>query len=332
MLVLGVDGGGTKTNAWIADCEPQVGLPRLKVIGKGKSGPSNPRSVGFETAFENLRMAIDAARVQVSSLSTPIRVACLSLAGAGRRDEQSKLIEWAHSRSLAQHIVVVDDVEPLELAAEYEANAATNSEPCDARRWSQSITLVAGTGSIACGKNMRLERARVGGWGYLLGDEGSGFSIGLSGLQSVCRAHDGNGPKTSLSKSLLSELELQETTQLVQFIYQTPLPRDRIAKLAGVVIESATSDEVAAGIVETAIDSLADLVQALMQRLCLLPMEYSLGLSGGVLVHHPRIVQQLMARLQVRESSPNVYQLVSEPTYGAVLVAARAAISEGRSN
>ncbi|MEQ1826362.1 MAG: BadF/BadG/BcrA/BcrD ATPase family protein [Pirellula sp.] len=326
--LLGVDGGGTKTSAWIAVVEGMGSVPKLRVTGQGNAGPSNPRSVGFDVAIANLSLAIDAAKKRASLEGVPLAIACLGLAGAGRSEEQQKILAWATSQSLAAETIVVDDVEPLALAAEYQDRYLRDDsighprEPDVKVSWEQSVTLVAGTGSIACGKNTDGQRARVGGWGYLLGDEGSGFAIGLAGLQAICRAHDGSGPKTVLSSILLDRLELESPIQLVGYLYQSILPRDSVAKLAENVISSAFNDPVASSIVSSAIDSLVNLVRSVVQKLRLAKEAYSLALSGGVLSHHQCVIDALMVQLKNAEISPRDWQLVREPTYGPLIIAA----------
>jgi len=325
--VLAVDGGGTKTIAWIAKVLPNDGplIGNIEVVGRGYSGPSNPRSAGFFQAISNLVIAIVAAFEDASIDLDSLSVACLSLAGVGRAEEKSELMEWAESRQLAKKIMIVDDVEPLVLAAEYEqeqafAFSAENQVPSD---WGKSITLVVGTGSIACGVNANNERVRAGGWGYLLGDEGSGFAIGLAGLQAVCRAHDQTGPETELESALLAQLGFVSATQLVAFVYQLPLPRVEIAKLAEVVIEVSERDPVAAQIIDSAVDSMATLIGVLVKRLRLVPSVFSLALSGGIVCHHSSVVNRLLVELTRRECAPGRTQVIREAINGPLVLAAR---------
>ena len=325
--VLAVDGGGTKTIAWIAKVLPNDGqlIGKIEVVGRGYSGPSNPRSAGFLLATGNLGVAIVAALEDASIAMDSLSVACLSLAGAGRQAEKCELMEWAEERQLAKKIIIVDDVEPLVLAAEYEqelafALSAENQVPSD---WGKSITLVVGTGSIACGVNANNERIRAGGWGYLLGDEGSGFAIGLAGLQAVCRAHDQTSPETELGSAMLAQLGFASATQLVAFVYQLPLPRVEIAKLAEVVIEVSERDSVAAQIMKSAVDSMATLIGVLVKRLRLEPSEFSLALSGGIVCHPSSVVNSLLVELTRRECAPGRILVIRQPINGPLVLAAR---------
>ncbi len=320
--VLAVDGGGSKTIAWIADVLPSNGPCGLKllVIGRGVSGPSNPRSVGFEAAFDNLDVAVKAALEQAAIDSTSIRVACLSLAGAGRVEEQNQVRAWADARRLANYMMVVDDVEPLRLAALYEQQISPSAVRSN---WEQSVTLVVGTGSIACGRNGENRSARVGGWGYLLGDEGSGFAIGLAGLQAVCRSHDRGEALTPFQNALLQELGLSNPTSLIGFIYKSPLPRAQVAALSQIVLNHAEQDPVAGNIVGDSIEAMVHMVTTTAHRLGLNHLTYSLALSGGILSNHSSIVARLLDELQRGRQAPRAVHLVREPVYGPLLMAAQ---------
>lgn len=325
--ILSVDGGGTKTIAWIAKVMPNDGplSGKMDVVGRGFSGPSNPRSVGFLRAISNLDLAIFAALEDASIAVDSLSVACLSLAGVGRPDEKSEVMEWAEGRQLAKKILIVEDIEPMALAAEYEQELdfAHSSEQPIPSNWGQSVTLVVGTGSIACGVNANQERIRAGGWGYLLGDEGSGFAIGLAGLQAVCRAHDQMGTETELESAMLAPLGFASVTQLVAFVYQTPLPRAEIAKLAEVVIEVSERDSVAAQIIDSAVDSMANLIGVVVKRLRLEPNEVSLALSGGILQHHASMVDRLLTILSRGIGTPRTIHVIRQPIHGSLVLAAR---------
>jgi N-acetylglucosamine kinase-like BadF-type ATPase len=322
--ILGVDGGGSKTIAWIADVVPSSGHRKfeLEVIGRGHAGPSNPRSVGFDAAFANLDAAIAMASGQMREIElrndAAIKTACLSLAGAGRKEEQDRIRKWADANDLAEQTIVIDDVEPLRLAAMHEQSQLGDSTP---ESWENSITLVVGTGSIACGRNREQISIRAGGWGYLLGDEGSGFSIGLAGLQSICKAHDRGDAATAFQKAMLQRVGLSSSTELVPFMYQTPLPRAQVAELSEVVIGYATSDPTAENILTNAIVATTELVSTAAKRLELGHQSYSLALSGGIVGNHPTVVARLMHALELQQLTPIAVHIVREPIYGALTLA-----------
>src|SRR5689334_7188097 len=152
-LVIGVDGGGTKTSAWLARLSPSCHGP----LGRGQAGPGNPRAVGFETAPRNIGLAIDEAFAAAGIPPVTLARACLALAGADRPAERAQLEAWGSQRHLAEQLIVTNDAEPI-LAA-----GAENG-------W--GVALICGTGSFAFARNAAGQTARCGGWGYLLGDEG----------------------------------------------------------------------------------------------------------------------------------------------------------------
>lgn len=320
--VLGIDGGGTKTKACIAIANQDAKSMHLEILGLGQSGASNPRSVGFDSCFAELEKAILEAR-RNSHYHSQFDAACISLAGAGRREEQERLQLWANQIQIATRIHVADDVEPIAIAAEYESQTIYPTHADS--RWEQSITLIAGTGSIACGKNSNGLRVRAGGWGYLLGDAGSGFSIGLAGMQAVCHAVDGTGPITRLSDMILGHLGLDSPNQLVGFIYRSPIPKDEVAKLAPMVVECAVTDTVAANIIHSQVRALSNLILAVSRRLGIEQHSYSLAMSGGLMSHHPFLVDSLLSILKLEGMQPLTHHVVVEPTYGSLMLAAQAA-------
>lgn len=138
------------------------------------------------------------------------------------------------------------------------------------------VVLVAGTGSVAYGMDAEGREARAGGWGYLLGDEGSAYDLGRRGLAAVLRAHDGTGPPTALRDVLLARLQVQDAEAVLERVYPVPgeavVPardaRELLAALAGAVLATAQrGDPVAVRIVDEAAAGLAALVVAVGRRL-----------------------------------------------------------------
>ena len=107
-LVLGIDGGGTKTAAWLSAVDAST---NERPLGRGMSGPGNPRAVGFESAFANIDLAVDHAFKDAATPRTKVRGACLALAGADRPVERDRLAKWCESKALAEHIVLTNDDE-----------------------------------------------------------------------------------------------------------------------------------------------------------------------------------------------------------------------------
>jgi N-acetylglucosamine kinase-like BadF-type ATPase len=308
-LVLGIDGGGTKTAVWLSTVNSGPDDPPL---GCGASGPGNPRSAGFEVAFCNIEAAVAAAFDDAGVSKRAVRTACLALAGADRPVERDRLNQWCAEKGLAERVVLTNDADPL-LAAGSPDN------------W--GIALIAGTGSIAFGRDRAGQTARCGGWGYLLGDEGSGYAIALAGLREATRAADGRSAPTKLLALFQKRLQVSTPQGLIEAIYRPEVSRQQIADLSDVVFEAAESnDKAAIRLVETAAVELAELVRTLVHQLQLPPDQFPLALAGGLLLHHNLLrtgVQKQMARHDV---APEKVTLVPDPVRGAVILARRATL------
>jgi len=309
-LVIGVDGGGTKTLAWIA---PQGDVTNTTIFGRGAAGPGNPRAAGFDTAQANIQAAIEAAFADAKLPQMAVAAACFGLAGAGREIEQARISSWAEQQGIAQKIRVCGDAEPV-LAA-----ASPNN---------RGVALICGTGSLAWGRNIAGHVARSGGWGYLLGDEGSGYQIARAALVAALQAADGRGQPTVLLDRLLSALGAQFPEELVELVYSPQMSRERMASLAAIALTVAPDDAVARMIVESAAKDLAKMVTAVCRRLQIRGGDYPLALAGSVILNQPLLREQLDAQLQNYEFGPASIWPVPEPVRGAVALARLLAIGE----
>jgi N-acetylmuramic acid 6-phosphate etherase len=305
-LCLGVDGGGTHTVALLTRAE--VGADgRWTLLGRGEAGPSNLQAIGAARALEALDQAVAGAFAAAGLARTPAAVACLGLAGAGRPDDQALIAQWAARVNLAAAVEVTGDA-PLLLAA---------GTPLG---W--GAALIAGTGSMAFVRDQTGRTARAGGWGYLLGDEGSGYALVVAALQACAHMVDGRGPATALLERFLSRMGLAEPQQLVGAVYQGALDRTALAGLAPIVFEAADAgDEVATGIVKEGAEQLAATVVAAARQLNLALAPLPLALAGGVLVASPGFTEKVLGALACRGLRAEPVTLVREPAEGAVRLA-----------
>jgi N-acetylglucosamine kinase-like BadF-type ATPase len=190
------------------------------------------------------------------------------------------------------------------------------------------IALISGTGSLAYGEAPDGRSARAGGWGYLLGDEGSGYAIGLAALRAVARAADGRGPQTALTSSVLAHWGLSQPQNLVQYVYEPrrDIGRAEIAALAPLV-EAATEDAVAHAILRQAGQELALSLKAVAQQLGLVGSARAIpcALAGSVLVQGRRVTAALLeAALEAAAEmglTLDPVTLVAEPALGALKLA-----------
>lgn len=307
-LILGIDGGGTKTIAWLAR-RSDADTP--EVIGRGRSAAANPQAVGFERALENLDRAVDAACRAADAPPEPLAAAVLALAGSDRDENRLALIRWAEDRRLTRRFRVVDDAQPVLAAGTPDG-------------W--GVALIAGTGSLAFGQTTGGRTARSGGWGYLFGDEGSGYAVALAGLRAVAQAADGRGPDTRLVNGFLQRLDLERPEQLVFAVYQSADPRATIASLADVVTRAAEeADDVAQGILDRAGRELAAMAAAVAGKLELPRGRFPLSLAGGLLTRSAVLRERLSCHLASFGLKAEPIATVRNPVLGAVKLAQLAA-------
>jgi N-acetylglucosamine kinase-like BadF-type ATPase len=304
--VLGIDGGGSKTAVWLSR---QDAPDHWTIVGRGVAGASNPQSVGFESAFRNLDAAVDAAFADAGLPAGEVAAACGALAGAERDADKQRIEEWARHRRLASQLSLVHDALPL-LAAGTPAGFG--------------VGLIAGTGSFAFGQNDRGESARAGGWGYLLGDEGSGYAIALAALQASAHAADERGPATTLLERFMAKFDLAQPLDLLNVMYQSGVDRATIATWSDIAIEEAAAgDAVASSVVSRAAGDLAETVSAVCRKLRFDRAPFPLALGGGLVVHHAFYRDQLRKELLYLGVYPDPIGIVPEPVSGAVILAQR---------
>lgn len=293
---LGVDGGGSKTLAVIVN-------ERGEEVGRGLANGANYNTVGLEAAVQHVYTAVEQATRSAGS-RLPLRKAWLGLAGIDRQADHDLLLP--HMRGLAEQVRLTNDGELLLAGLE---NAV-------------GVVLISGTGSIALGRDAGGRRARSGGWGHILGDEGSGYAIAQQALQAVVRASDGRGPQTALRERILQAWNLRDTDELIGEVYGEP-EKAKIASLSScVMITARGGDQVAASILQQAARELALAVHAVCQALDFSHQEIPLALGGGLLINEADFCTQVIQ--QIRHSQPiGEVVLVSHPT----LTAARAAMS-----
>lgn len=295
--VIGVDAGGTKTVAWLAGTAQVLDDAP---VASASSGPGNVRSVGFETAVRNIHSAILGISAEVS---IPIRTLCICAAGAGRRIDQTRLQEWGESLAVAENVLIRPDVEAVLASASPDQTG---------------VALISGTGSLAWGRNADGQTRRAGGWGYLMGDEGSAYDIARRALQCASQMADGRREKTPLLPVLLDALKLQHASELVPVIYGASQPKHEIAQLAVHVFAcAAKGDTVSEAIIADAANSLSAMVAAVTRKLHL-PADCPLAIAGSVLIHQHMYRQRVMNSLHRSDESAT---LVEQPVRGAVRVA-----------
>lgn len=298
-LLLGVDGGGTKTRAVVMDS-------RLKVLGEGEAGPSNPLRVGVSEAANAIREAAERACGEAGVRRIEIVAAEVGLAGVKRGDIRERMRAALAELGIKSVEVVTD--------ADIALYGATEGKP--------GLVIIAGTGSICCGVNARGRHACAGGWGPIAGDEGSGSWIARRGLQAAAKASDGRGRKTSLVEAACDYFNVSKPEDLSTAVYAPNVTNKRIAGFGRHVIQSAKRRDAAAReIVEEAGRELAQAALAVVRKLRMERERFQVAYVGGVFAAGTLILEPL--REEVVRVAPRAF--LAPPVLSPAEAAARMA-------
>jgi N-acetylglucosamine kinase-like BadF-type ATPase len=297
-IVLGVDGGGTKTHAVVAD---ETGA----ILGFGASGPGNWEDVGIEAAGAAIRAAVRGAFDSGGVGPGDVRASVFGLAGVDFPSDRLRLSGIPEAVGLVGPCEITNDA-----FVALRAGAG--------RSW--GVVVIAGSGSVAAGRNSAGEVFRTLGLGPLFGDWGSASEISEAGVGAVADEFTGRGPKT-----LLTELLCERTGSAsgMDFIERAGRGRVDPAVFAPVVVEAADrSDEVACGILERAGEALGASAALVIRALGMQELDPELVLAGGLFHTRNRCLNQTL-EATVRRTAPRVQpvRLEAPPVVGAVLLA-----------
>jgi N-acetylglucosamine kinase-like BadF-type ATPase len=311
--LLGIDGGGTATAAWLADADGRV-------LGRGRAGPSNAKAVGADAARQALGHAVALAFEDAGTPPRPLPVACLGLAGFDRPIDRSILGDWVAAERWAEQVVLVNDGDLVLAAGTPEGFG---------------LAVIGGTGSIAVGRNRDGRTARAGGWGPLLGDEGSAYALVLDALRLVARRADGRECRGAaagddpLSVTMCTALGVPAPGDIVSAVYAPGFDRARIAALAPTVLEATRLDPALVAILlEPAGKELAEILLAVARALEWPAGKVPVALAGSFLLAAEEVSRALLDGLRRSGYEPEA-TAVPEPVQGALILAGRA-LHEGR--
>lgn len=300
-FVVGIDGGGTKTRGIVAD---ERGDRIAEATGPGSTVKPGLAGNSAEVIAAVVRDALEEGGI---TDSRP-RVVCVGVAGVGRESERAALFEALQSQNLADEIVVQTD---FSIALD------------DAFGDGPGVLLIAGTGSSAFARGPTGATARCGGWGAMIGDEGSGAWIGRKALSVVSAASDGREPETALTGAVLTAAEVSEASELIRWAADaTPA---KLATLAPVVLSVADAGDLRANsIISMAVEELALHVRALARQLftderASVPVAF----TGGLLSRGSSYRKRLEHRLKSAVPGAQVHAADIDPARGAIRGALR---------
>jgi N-acetylglucosamine kinase len=297
MHVLGIDAGGTKTVCLLADEQGAI-------VSEGRGAGANLHTAG-ESAVETVLR--DTMETAIGGRAITPAAICLGIAGVDREDEALTVRAIMRRIGWTSRVLVVND-------ALIGLVAGARDEP--------GIAINAGTGSIVYGRNANAEAARAGGWGHMIGDEGSGYWIGRESLAAVMRAADGRGPETRLTSEVLSHFDVGDESRLPRIVYDREWPRVSVAALGPITQRVAgQGDAVAARILERAAEELVLAARSVATRLEMRGDAFTFYLAGGVFRVVPWLAEELPRRLVEVAPRAQVQMLHDEPAIGAVWLA-----------
>lgn len=297
MFVLGIDAGGTKTVCLLAN-------DRGEVLAEARRGGANLQASGELEVEKILHEVMAEALDPFDAVPSAI---CLGIAGVDRPGDAATVRGIMKRIGFKARVLVVNDA----LVA---LEAGAPGVP--------GVVVISGTGSIAYGRNTRNEAARAGGWGYVLGDEGSGYWIGRAAIRAVLSEADRRGPDTQLTGLLLEYFGVSRAQELIHQVYHATLKPSAIAALAQCVNTAFQhGDQVAIGIVRGSADQLESSALSVARRLELVGSEFPFVLAGGMFRAVPWLHEELTRRLTLAAPQSRTLLLDVEPAAGAVRLA-----------
>lgn len=289
-FLAGVDGGGTKTKVVCVTADGQPLDTRL-------FGPFNLNSIG-EERFVGLLTEICAYLTSLGSCEA----LCIGSAGISNQN-MVRLVSDAMTRHGIRNWKLVGD-------QEIALWGALDAQP--------GIALIAGTGSICFGRAADGTTVRSGGWGHLIGDEGSGYALGRDALAAVAKAMDGWGPETKITALLADQLHLTTRQEIVAYAYGGD--KSRIAALSRLVEEAAREqDAVALEIIRKNAAQMAQLVGAVSRKLCL--GETKVAMLGGMLEHDTQLRKAFQKEMAAVHPQITCVAPCHDAATGAVMMA-----------
>jgi len=300
--LIGIDGGGTKTDCAIADLSG-------KIINQISGKPSNFLIIGVKEAVANIFSLIEENLFALEGDFADVKQIVIGVAGAGR-DDDAMLLEKGFKDYADQEGIHFKGVKVLSDAHIALEGAFPDSEGC---------ILIAGTGSILFGKDDNGVIHRIGGFGRLIGDEGSGYSIGRKALNAVSKASDGRGEETMISELLNAKMNSGFSSSIINKVYKEKLD---VASVAKIVIEAAEEgDPIAENILDEEADELVLHIASLIKKIH--SNNFSVAFSGS-LIDNKNFYSDLLKQ-KIKSSLPNIKAVkpAFSPVSGAILFAKR---------
>lgn len=304
-LIVAVDGGQTATKALVARADGTV-------LGAGRGGPSD-HFHGPDGVAKNRRAihgALTAALAAADADPVAVAAAGLGLTGAPTGGDQVPIVHEIVGELLPNAAV--------EVLPDYVTNLA------GASGGGPGVVVIAGGGAIGYGITVDGQEALAGGYGYLLGDEGSAFDIGLQAIAAACRADDRRGGPTALLEAVLAHFEVPQVREITRIVYRAGFSRERISLLAPAVVAAAEEgDAEAARILAGAGKALAETALGVVRQLFQLGEDVAVYPTGGVFAAGPPILGPFVGQIAAAWPEAEIREPRFPPAVGGLIAARR---------
>lgn len=292
---LGIDGGGSKTTCLLGD--------EVSVLGRGAGAGSNIVRLGEASAQKSLSHAILQACSAANQNPQQISRTCIGIAG-GTSQQVSAAVRKIISEVVGGEIEIVGD---MVIAL----HAAFGLAP--------GVIVIAGTGSIAYGRNSNGETSRAGGWGFAISDEGSGHWIGRAAIAAILRSYD-EGKQTGLLESILNIWCLDRAEQLVLAANAIPAP-DFAALFPAIMAAADAGDVIARQVLEEAGRELSGLAKVVIERLFRQGPTANIAMAGSVLANCQIVREAFSKSLTAQYATAALRRAIVDPVEGALALA-----------
>jgi N-acetylglucosamine kinase-like BadF-type ATPase len=304
-LLVAVDGGQTATKSLVATVDGTI-------LATGRGGPSDHfhRAGGVEKNRRAIHEAIHSALARAGADPDEVAAIGLGLTGAPTGGEQTPVVHQIVGEVLPGAAVTV--------AADYVTNLA------GASGGTPGVVLIAGGGAIGYGLTADGREALAGGFGYLLGDEGSAFDIGRQAIAAACRAEDRRGEATALRTVVMEHFGLEAMRAIPRIVYREGFSRERISLLAPAVAAAARDRDAAARrIMATAGEQLAVMALGVIRQLFVAGDWVAVYPTGGVFGAGAALVDPFHARLRQEWPAADMRRPTFPPAVGGLILAVR---------
>ncbi len=296
-MYIGIDGGATKTLAYLGNASKEV-------ISTFETGATNYHSVGLDATTNRIKEIFDYFKAENNVDMDDIKTICFGAAGVDTDNDRVTILNIFNDLGIAGKTIVHND----SVTALAGANRGMNG-----------AIIISGTGSISFGIGKDNQEVRVGGWGHVIDDDGSGYAIGRDGLRKIMEGYDGRGAETKIWDLVKKELNIEHQEELITFIYNVNTQKHDIAKLAPCVVQLWQQDEAADQIIEKTVDDLTEVIFALTQRMGI--EKYPLGLCGSVVQKADCIRELLKERVNAKYPGIDIHLPLENAAMGALIMA-----------